>query len=133
MTHSFGNRRTILLLTGGNDTGADLLSDYRAWLKHQPSGNPMEFYQNLTSRWGFHRNTADPMIHGALDEAAVALAFAELKLRAKCDPAVLALARQSIQRQRREALSATNWPVREDRLKSLKLIETKLEAAGKGA
>ena len=114
----------------GNDTGADLLSDYREWFKRQPSGNPMEFYKSLMSGWGFSRETSDPMIRGALDEAAVALAFAELKLRAKCDPAVLDLAKQAVGRQRQEALSATDWPSREDRLKSLERIETKLAGAG---
>jgi uncharacterized protein YfeS len=113
----------------GNDTGADLLSDYRAWLKGQPACDPIEFYENLTSRWGFHEDAADPMIRGALDEAAVALAFAEVKLRGKCDPRVLALARHAVQRQRQEALSATDVLIREDRLKSLELIEGKLEAA----
>jgi hypothetical protein len=63
------------------------------------------------------------------DEAAVALAFAELKLRGKCRAAVAALARAAMQRQRQEALADVQWPHREDRLRSLELLEANSRAA----
>src|SRR5262249_2263872 len=77
----------------GNDTGADLLEDYRKWLRRNPAGDPVAFYRRLLRQWGFEaESTAQPDADVA-DEAAVALAFAELKLRASCRPAVIALAR----------------------------------------
>jgi uncharacterized protein YfeS len=110
----------------GNDTGADLLSDYRRWLGRHPSDDPLDFYHNLIAQWGVSPDDTDPFIRSALDEAGVALAFAELKLRANCRPSAATLARQAVQRQREEALLAKDWPHREDRLKSLELIEAKL-------
>ena len=64
-----------------------------------------------------------------MDEAAVALAFAEFKLRANCRPAVAELARGAIQRQRQQAIEAVNWPHKEERLKSLDTLEAKLPSA----
>lgn len=112
----------------GNDTGADLLSDYRSWHKRNPTGEPLDFYKTLITRWGFALNSSDPTARSVMDEAAVALAFAELKLRGECRPEVSDLARQAIDRQRQEALQAIDWPHREDRLKSLDLIQSKLRA-----
>jgi hypothetical protein len=63
-------------------------------------------------------------------KAAVALAFAELKLRGECRHSVAALARAAIQWQREEAIVATDWPHRGDRLRSLDLLETKLRTSG---
>jgi uncharacterized protein YfeS len=116
----------------GNDTGADLLSDYRDWLKRQPSGNPLDFYRSLMARWGFTLDEADPVIRSALDEAAVGLAFAELKLKAQCHPSAAALAREAVRRQRQEALSAPESPCRNDQLRSLELIEAKLPEERQG-
>lgn len=113
----------------GNDTGADLLSDYKAWLKRQPSGNPVDYFWNLMARWGFSPNSTDPAIRSALDEAAIGLAFAELKLRAQCQPSVAALAREAVHRQRQEALAATESTYRVDRLRSLELVVAKLPGA----
>lgn len=114
----------------GNDTGADLLSDYRSWLKRNPTGEPLDFYRNLITQWGFSLDSADSTARAVIDEAAVALAFAEFKLRGECRPTVSELARQATGRQRQEALQAVDWPHREDRLKSLDLIQVKLRACG---
>jgi uncharacterized protein YfeS len=112
----------------GNDTGADLLSDYRSWLKRNPSGEPLDFYQSLITGWGFSLDASDETARSVIDEAAVALAFAELKLRGECRPKVAELAQQATARQRQEAIKAVDWPHREDRLKSLDLIQTILFA-----
>jgi hypothetical protein len=61
-----------------------------------------------------------------MDEAAVGLAFAEFKLRADCRPSVAALAREAIRRQRQQATEAANWPHKEERLKSLDMLEANL-------
>ncbi len=113
----------------GNDTGADLFSDYRSWLKRNPTGEPLDFYRNLITGWGFALNSSDSTARSVMDEAAVALAFAELKLRGECRPEVSELARQATDRQWQEALQAVDWPHREDRLKSLDLIQTKLRTS----
>jgi len=94
----------------GNDTGADLLSDYRSWLKRNPTGEPLDFYRNLITRWGFSLDAPDSTARSVMDEAAVALAFAELKLRGECRPKVSERARQAADRQRQEALQAVDWP-----------------------
>ena len=81
-------------------------------------------------RWDFSAAAGDPMICTAMDEAAVALAFAELKLRGGCRDSAASLALAAIQRQREEAIAATDWPYREDRLRSLELLEAKLRTSG---
>jgi len=110
----------------GNDTGADVLADYRKWLCGNPLGDPMVFFQKQIQRWGYPPLPESELDQTVWDEAAVALAFAEFKLRADCRPSVAALARVAIQRQRDQALKAVEWPHREDRLKSLTLLEGKL-------
>ncbi len=114
----------------GNDTGADLLMDYRKWLRRNPSGDPIMFYQRLIRQWGFAEELSSDFDHTVMDEAAIALAFAEFKLRADCRPAVAELARAAIERQRQQAIEAIDWPHRGERLKSLDMLETKLPAGG---
>src|SRR5262249_36263737 len=114
----------------GNDTGADLLGDYRKWLRRSPSGDPMVFYRELIRRWGFAAEAASEVDRTIMDEAAVALAFAEFKLRADCRPQVADLARAAIQRQRQQGIEAVNWPHKEERLKSLDLLEARLPSGG---
>jgi uncharacterized protein YfeS len=110
----------------GNDTGADLLSDYRKWSTNHPSGDPLAFLRELVASWSFRDDSTDPMFRAISDEAVVALAFAELKIRGVCHPAVADLAKQAAKRQREEALRVADGPIRQDRLKSLELIEAKL-------
>jgi uncharacterized protein YfeS len=114
----------------GNDTGADLLADYRKWLRRNPCGDPIEFYQELTRRWDLSLEPTSDLDQTVLDDAAVALAFAEFKLRAECRPAVAELARGAIRRQSLEAMKAVDWPHRAERLKSLDLLEAKLPTGG---
>ena len=114
----------------GNDTGADLLADYRKWLRRNPSGDPILFYQGLIRRWGFPLQPSSDLERTVRDEAAVALAFAEFKLRADCRPAVAALARAAIQRQRQQAIQVVDWPHKEERLKTLDMLEAKLPGGG---
>lgn len=114
----------------GNDTGADLLADYRKWLRRNPVEDPITFYRELIRRWGFSPEPSSDLGRTVMDEAAVALAFAEFKLRADCLPAVAALAREAIQRQRQEAVETVNWSHKEERLKSLEILEAKLPVGG---
>jgi uncharacterized protein YfeS len=110
----------------GNDTGADLLADYRKWLKSHSNSDPLEFYNLMAKRWGLSLVGKSDAEQTMLDEAAVALAFAEVKLRGACRPTAVALAKSAIKRQREQALSAVKWTHRDDRLKSLDAIESKL-------
>jgi uncharacterized protein YfeS len=114
----------------GNDTGADLLEDFRNWHRRNPSGDPLTFYRGLIRGWGFPSEPVSDLERTVFDEAAVALAFAEFKIRAACSPAVGALARAALQRQRKQAIEATNWPHREERLKTLGMLEAKLPRGG---
>jgi uncharacterized protein YfeS len=115
----------------GNDTGADVLADYRKWLRRNPSGDPIAFYKELIRRWGVASDEPlSDLNRTIMDEAAVALAFAEFKLRADCRPSVAVLAQAAIHRQREKAIEAVNWPHREERLKSLDILEAKLPRGG---
>jgi uncharacterized protein YfeS len=107
----------------GNDTGADLLEDYRKWSRRNAGGDPIAFHRRLLARWGVSMEPQTPADRTMHDEAAIALAFAELKLLGKCRPAVAALARAAVCSQRREATNAVDWPHRSERLKSLDAIE----------
>ncbi len=109
----------------GNDTGSDLVADYRRWFRKEPAANPIEFLERLLRRWGFAEDQGENA-HVVRDEAAVALAFAELKLRAACTGEVLGRACEAMRRQRQVAIAAVDWPHREDRLRRLDMLEAKL-------
>jgi len=109
----------------GNDTGADLLGDYRSWLKKNKDGKPMQFLETLVKRWGYKDiEEVDDDLRG---EAAIGLAFADLKLRAVCDQNVRQFALDAIGRQRAQALSDVEWEHRMDR--PLDKIEIKIRTA----
>jgi len=108
----------------GNDTGADLLVGYRKWLQQHPDTDPVEFYEQLVRGWRL-----PPEYDPVLDQAAVALAFAELKLRGACRPSAAELARNALERQRQAAMNAPDRPPGAGRLALLELIEAKLRAA----
>ena len=114
----------------GNDTGADLLEDFRKWRRRNPSADPLTFHRELIRSWGFQSEPSSDLERTVMDEAAVALAFAEFKIRADCSPAVVTLAREAIERQRKQAMEATNWPHREERLKTLEMLDAKLPGGG---
>ena len=109
----------------GNDTGADLLEGYRDWLKSHKDGQPVRFLESLARQWGY--SDLSSMDDDVRDEAAIALAFADIKLRGVCDDQSLELAMKSIDRQRIHAEGAADWSHREERLKTLGTIERKLQ------
>lgn len=112
----------------GNDTGADLLEAYRDWLKGHKDGQPVRFLERLAKQWGY--SSIESMDDEVRAEAAVGLAFADLKLRATCDEQVRELAVESLERQRKQAKASTGWPHRQERLKALAKIEHKLQQDG---
>jgi len=109
----------------GNDTGSDLLSEYRDWLKRHKDGKPISFLENLAKKWGYESMNA--MDDDVLCEACIGLAFADVKLRATCDQDARRLAFQAIERQRAHAQDAEDWPHRDERLNALNKIEAKLQ------
>jgi uncharacterized protein YfeS len=110
----------------GNDTGADLLEDYRAWLRHHPKEDPLQYLKVMSRRWGMSLDGDAVTDIEVLNEAAVGLAFAEFKLRGTCRRSAAEFALKAVERQRKEAIAAVDWSHRDDRLKSLDAIETKL-------
>ena len=108
----------------GNDTGADLLDSYRRWIGERKKPQAGEFLDDLATEWGY--DNVNGMDDDMRNEAAVALAFADIKLRGECDPVARELALQAVDRQRKHAREATDWPHREGRLASLDTIEAAL-------
>jgi uncharacterized protein YfeS len=109
----------------GNDTGADLLQSYRDWLKRHSDGQAMRFLECLARQWGY--TDTEHMDEEVRDEAAIGLAFADIKLRATCDQQARRLALEAVERERNRAEAATEWSHRSERLKSLEKIEAKLQ------
>jgi uncharacterized protein YfeS len=92
----------------GNDTGADLMNDFRRWRRSHKSRPPIEFLERVLRGWGFSTDWKrlpvaewDSSVELAMcthAEAAVALAFALIKLEGSCDGAVRAVALEAIDR-----------------------------------
>lgn len=108
----------------GNDTGADLLESYRDWLKKHRDGQVLRFLESLAREWG----DLGEFERGILDQAHIALAFADLKLRGTCDPDAKQLALEAIESQRTEAQADTTWVHRDERLRTLDILEKKLNS-----
>lgn len=96
----------------GNDTGAELLDAFQRWNKRNPSGSPAKFFADILERWDFEPidwrivdedavkklDKKQPVDLGVCNEAAIALAFAVIKLRASCPPDVIQLAKNALER-----------------------------------
>jgi uncharacterized protein YfeS len=86
----------------GNDTGHDLLDEFRRWNRRNPDGDPLDFLDLLLRSWGLAGPigpiaddaairsfaAADPIAFDVGNQAAVALGFACLKVRGACSPEV---------------------------------------------
>lgn len=110
----------------GNDTGADLLVEYRKWLKKKPAGNALDFYSSLLRKWGFADAQKDDVDTSFLDEAVVALVFAELKLRGSCSAALAELGHAALCRRRQDVMTTEGWERGGEEVKGLVLLEKKL-------
>jgi len=87
----------------GNDTGADLLEDYCRWDKRNSTKSPLTFLDWLLKKWGITPidwsitdeekvrtlEREEPIPVSVCNEAAIALAFAVIKMRATCPPEVI--------------------------------------------
>lgn len=83
----------------GNDTGADLLHDFMRWHRKNHNGDAAAFFRAFVTGWGFS-SVDDPLFQSSHDDAAVALAFAEIKVRGRCSESVKTLAITALYRQR---------------------------------
>lgn len=91
------------LAPNGNDTGADLLEDYRRWDKRNATASPVTFLERLMKKWDIKPidwsitekemvrklEQEEPIALSVCNEAAIGLAFAVLKMRAMCPPDVV--------------------------------------------
>jgi len=96
----------------GNDTGADLLDDCRRWNAKNPGEDPMRFLEQEFVRWNVvpidwlvadeiavrELILENPTAVTLCNEAAIALAFAVLKLRGGCPKGIIRIALSAIQR-----------------------------------
>jgi len=122
----------------GNDTGSDLLAEFRKWDKRHPEAPAHEMVTWLLDKWGI--SAVDPEIQNgngirwlmeneqiALDitnEAMIAGAFAAIKLRGCCDARTRELALAAIARERTMIeIAGDTWPHSGERLESLRIVE----------
>jgi uncharacterized protein YfeS len=120
----------------GNDTGADLLELFTAWRARNKKTSPLRFLDRTLEEWGFGaalpaapRATTDlprATIELTQDEAAIALAFAMIKLEGACDAPTCAKALDAIKRQSDERTVAT-WNSPKERRTALKTMRRKLQ------
>lgn len=120
----------------GNDTGADVLGLYDDWRKQSPHVSAVRFLERLVRGWGFTQSPSpdDEIAVSALEEAKIALAFAQIKIEGVCEDPVrqLALAAIASCRQRTKERHY-EWAMSHERLRTLDHMEGKLrEAAVRG-
>ncbi len=127
----------------GNDTGADLLEDYRRWDKRNRTASPLVFLDRLLKRWDIKPidwaitdNKAvqkcqqdDPIALSVCNEAVIALAFAVVKMRSECPPDVIQMALAGLTR---TAIlvkdSSLNEEIKASWYQAIAKMKTKLES-----
>lgn len=131
----------------GNDTGADVLAMFRAWRKRNKAKPAARFLPWLIKEWGIEDRVAalshkhlttwvrnDEITLELIDQAAIALAFAQLKLEATVDAEAAATALASIDRQRDPMVHAQfGWTPRPEREARLRQMQAVLVAAARQA
>lgn len=82
----------------GNDTGADILELYRGWWKRNGSTSAEIFFKQLMDEWevAVPPDPHDEYSTHTYHQAIVGLAFAQLKLHAKCEPRIASIALKSL-------------------------------------
>lgn len=83
----------------GNDTGADLLEDLKEALEDDPRLDIVAWTRRLLRSWGVSGDSDLAML--MRDEACIAAAFAELKMRGRLTPELGREALASVDRLRR--------------------------------
>jgi uncharacterized protein YfeS len=100
------------LAPNGSDGGDELLESFRRWDLRHCNQPPLRFLERLMKRWGIEPidwNITDaravrklkkdvPIPLSVCNEAAIALAFAVIKLRATCPPEIVRMALNALKR-----------------------------------
>ncbi|MCW3835456.1 hypothetical protein ACFQ1E_07045 [Sphingomonas canadensis] len=112
----------------GNDTGSDLLAAFKGWNKRNPTASYEGYVDRLLRRWGLTPEKARGQIDEIqLDwirqEADIALAFAAIKLRGRCDEAEISAAIRALD-QRLGTLSGAP-----ERVEKIRLLRSTLHAS----
>lgn len=125
----------------GNDTGSDLLADFKKWNKRHRNEPAHAMASALLRSWeissversGTDENmvkelqTTDSIALDITDEAFIAVAFAAIKIRGYCDTETRELAVAAIKRERvLAALYADRWEHSSRRIETLDLLEDTL-------
>jgi uncharacterized protein YfeS len=96
----------------GNDTGADLLEDYRRWNSRHRNRSPLVFLTRLLTEWEIkpidwnitddetvrRLNKERSIEFHVCNEAIIALAFAVVKMRGDCPPEISSMALAALTR-----------------------------------
>jgi uncharacterized protein YfeS len=110
----------------GNDTGADILADFRERCERDHASSAVKSYLQTVASWHNADGTLPEIMREPLNEAEVAFAFAEIKLRGTCSGWSAAQALAAIARQKLVAEATSDWIYREERLRRLAQLEAKL-------
>lgn len=126
----------------GNDTGADLLPDFRRWNTRNSDVDGWKFLLQLFKSWGMQEeilqfrakelsqySKVDDIAMTTHDEAVIALAFAEIKIRGRCSSRIAAEALHSSHRQVNPAVTEKmGWPLPSaERIQASRRIEKALQ------
>ena len=126
----------------GNDTGADLLDAFRDWRRRHRGVPASRFLLTMLKRWNYTSgvrallskpmelwNEEDELMLEVLDEANIAIAFAQIKLEGTCDADLREAALHSIERQLDPAVHAHfSWTVPLEHRDRLEQLRAKLAA-----
>lgn len=128
----------------GSDTGADLLDAFREWRGRHRGVPAARFLPLMLKRWNYSSGVA--LLHGkpmsqwddddelmveVIDEANIAIAFAQMKLEGTCDEDLREAALLSIERQLDPAVHAHfDWSLPIEHRDRLEQLRAKLSAQG---
>ena len=127
----------------GNDTGADLLEAFRQWRHGHASVPASRFLPLMLKRWNYASGVAlfldkpmsqwddeDELVLEVIDEANIAIAFAQLKIEGRCDEDLREAALLSIERQLDPAVHAHfAWSLSIEHRDRLEQLRAKLSSA----
>lgn len=116
----------------GNDTGADLLAEYQEWRPRHRTNSASIFFSTLMRKWEVQWPAVpgDDFSFNTYVEAAIGLAFAQLKIDGGSEETVRQQAMEAIELERRQNRKChPNWEMLGERLKTLAMLESKLKSA----
>jgi uncharacterized protein YfeS len=126
----------------GNDTGADLLDAFRQWRRSHAGVPAARFLPLMFKRWNYSSGVAllldkpmaqwdddDELMLEVIDEANIAIAFAQMKIEGRCDDDLREAALLSIERQLDPAVHAHfAWSLPIEHRDRLEQLRAKLSA-----